>query len=282
MSYSTRFELELGTAGQPAEAILLLQVNNAGLQMLVADRDRKPLRFSMVEFDRETAETGSLSALSEWLAENREWTRQWGRVVVVHDCQQATIVPASLYNVDNGKELLDLQFGDLFKGTLLTEQITGRQDYTVYRISTEAYHTLSAVNGITVHRHLYSLWMAWLEKQPTAADGQAFMLFEASHVVMAVRKEDWLLLQQYEYQQPEDISYYLLAVLSQYDLSPETAEVHFNGWIDLESSLYAELKKYILNLRVAAVPGDLTWDLRQLDDQPAHYFTPLMQMATCV
>lgn len=281
MSYTTQFEVSLGDHSEASAHVLYLQVATEGLQLLVINQQKQPLFFQRVEFDKDSVENGSIAPLAEWLSEQREWTRKWGKMVIVHDCRQVVLVPAALYNVDNGKELLDLQFGDLFKGTLLTEQVVGRQDYSVYRISTEAFHHLSSANLITQHRHLISLWLSWLEKLPIAEHGQAFMMFESSHVYLALRKEDWLLVQQYEYQQPEDISYYLLSALDQTGIPPEKLQLYINGWIDTDSSLYAELFKYILDIRIAPVPDGMQLIESSLEGQPAHYFTPLMQMASC-
>ncbi len=282
MNYTTRFDLRFAPEGNPSEATLFLQVGQEGLQLLITDAGHRPLAFRAVEFEKEAAENGSLVGLRDWLLEHRDWTRQWSKLWILHDCPQVSIVPAALYNVDNGKELLDAQFGDLFKGTLLTEQVSGRQDYAIYRIPTEAYHALSNAHPNSLHRHLLSVWLAWLEKLPTAAAGQIFLLFDNNRVAVAIRKEDWLLVQSYAFQQPEDISYYLLAATTHLNLDPETVELFFNGWIDTGSSLYAELFKYFRNIAVTPAPEGVTLSAESLQDQPEHYFTPLMQLASCV
>lgn len=282
MSYTTLFDLKWGEHSAASDQLLFLQVAPEGLQVLGTDARRQPLLFQRIAFDKDSVETGSVAPLAEWLNENREFTRQWSRLVIVHDCPQMVLVPAALYNVDNGKELLDIQYGDLFRGTMLTEQVTGRQDYSVYRISTDAFHHLAAANVITQHRHLISLWMEWLDKIPSYEDGEAFILFENNHFYLAVRKKNWQLVQQYEFQQPEDISYYLLSALEQSGLDPLAVELYINGWIDTDSSLFSELTKYIRDIRLAPVPNGLVLPEDKLSDLPPHYFTPLIQLSSCV
>jgi hypothetical protein len=280
MSYTTRFDLSFGDHSDPSRHLLLMQVSEAGLQLLATDDQKQPLMYRQIQFEKDSSEPGT--TLKEWLNEHQEWLRKWSRIVVVHDCLQSTVVPAALYNVDNGKELLDLQFGDLFRGTMLTEQVPGRQDYTVYRIPSEWYQLLTASNTAVQHRNLFTLWLAWIENQPSNDNGQAYLLFESGRMMMVVRKESLLLVQQFEFQVPEDISYYLLAVLQQFELSPETVQVLVDGWIDKDSSLYMELFKYVRNLKTVKLNEGIQLDPGLLEGQPIHYFTPLIHMAKCV
>ncbi|MFT4024209.1 MAG: DUF3822 family protein [Flavihumibacter sp.] len=282
MSYTKLLDLKLSDQQQPAEEILFLQVSPRALQVMVANALRQPLLFQRIEFDKDSVEEKPEAPLAAWLHENRDFTRQWSRVVIIHDCAQAVLVPAVLYNVDNGKELLDVQFGDLFKGALLADEINGRQDYSVYRIPAETFRQLAAANDNIQHRHLISLWLEWLDKIPAYEAGEVFVLFETSHIYLAVRREEWQLVQPYEYQQPEDISYYLLSALEHTGLDPEKIQLYFNGWINTDSSLYNELIKYVADIRMAPVPNGLVLPEDQLGDGQAHYFTPLIQMASCV
>lgn len=281
MLYTKLLDLKLGDYQSPADQLLFLQVAKEGLQVLVTSAARQPLLFQRIEFDKDSTENGSVAALAEWLNEHRAFTRQWARLVIIHDCEQMVLVPAALYNVDNGQELLDVQFGDLFRGTMLTEQIHGRQDYSVYRVSTDAFHHLAGAHVMTQHRHLVSLWLEWLDKIPAYSEGEAFLLFETNRIYLALRKKEWQVVQQYEYQQPEDISYYLLSALEQTGLDPATVQLYFNGWINTDSSLYAELIKYVTDIRMAPVPNGLVLPEDKLGDEPAHYFTPLIQLASC-
>ncbi|ULQ54203.1 DUF3822 family protein [Flavihumibacter fluvii] len=280
MSYSTRFDLAFGDLADLSQHLLLVQLSDDAIQLLATDQQRQPLMYQFVQIQADEADRGQVVA--DWLSQHAGWLQQWGRVFVAHQTMQATIVPAQLFNVDNGKELIDLQFGDLFRGTILTEQVPGRQDYTVYRIPSELFANISAAHPSIVHRHVFSLWISWLDKLPVDASGQVYLLFETNRVFMAIRREDWLLIQQYEFQAPEDISYYLLASLHEFELSPETVKVYVDGWIDTQSAVYQEMFKYIRFLETASLPEGIRLDERHLQGQPLHFFTPLIQMAQCV
>lgn len=280
MSYSTRFDLTFGDLSDLSQNLLFVQVADDAIQLLGTSPQRKPLLYRFIQVEADPTDRDQV--MSDWINAHSSWMQQWARVIVVHQAIHATVVPAQLFNVDNGKELIDLQFGDLFRGTILTEQVPERQDYTVYRIPTELFTNFSIAHPAILHRHLFSLWLGWLNKLPTEPDGQVFLLFEINRVFMAIRREDWLLVQQYEYQAPEDISFYLLAALQEFQLSPETVAVTIDGWIDTQSAVYLELVKYIRNLKTAVLPEGITVEEQALQEQPLHFFTPLIQMAQCV
>lgn len=280
MSYSTRFDLTFADLSDLSQNLLFVQVADDAIQLLGTNPQRQPLLYRFIQVEADPADIGQVMA--DWINAHSSWMQQWARVIVVHQAIHATVVPAQLFNVDNGKELIDLQFGDLFRGTILTEQVPERQDYTVYRIPTELFTNFAIAHPAILHRHLFSLWLGWLNKVPAEADGQVFLLFEINRVFMAIRREDWLLVQQYEYQAPEDISFYLLAALQEFQLSPETVTVTIDGWIDTQSAVYQELVKYIRNLKTAVLPEGITIDKQALQEQPLHFFTPLIQMAQCV
>lgn len=280
MVYTTRFDVAFSDVANPADHTLLLQALDTGVQLFAVNDKCQPVLYKNIQFDSISMELGT--PLTDWLKEQKDWLSGWGRLVVVHYAPQAAVVPAALYSVDNGKELLDIQFGDLFRGTLLAEQVPGRNDYTIYRIPTTLYQELSAIHLKVQHRHLFSLWMAWLDKQHASANGDVYLLFETTHVAVAIRKQEWVLIQLYEYSVPEDVSYQVLHALEQHELSPQSVTVHVDGWIDKDSALYLELYKYFRNIRTVRVPESMEVDITRLQDQPENYFTPLMQMATCV
>lgn len=281
MSHSTRFDITLGVHSDPSQCLLMLQVLEEGLRLLVVDQEKHPLLYRLIQFDRSAVELDS--ALVDWLRENHQWLQSWSEIVVVHQGIQAAVIPAAVFHEENSKELLDLQYGDLFRGTTLTDLVAGREDYVIYRVPTSWYHALSDANNKVRHRHFFSLWIKWLDGLPKdPAIGQAYLMFETNRVAMAIRRDEWLLLQQYEYHVPEDISYFLLSALEQFNMSPETVHVTLDGWIDVQSALYLELYKYIRNLDTVKLPDSVQLDRALLQDQPEHYFTPLIQMATCV
>lgn len=280
MAHLTKFTLSFGDYSDPGMHVLLVQASGYSVQLLAISPDHQPLLFKMFEFIGDESEHPQ--AFKDWLYEHASWLQKWGRVMVLHQCEQATMVPAALYNVDNGKELLDIQFGDLFRGTLLTEQVGDRQDYLVYRIPSDLYQTWMIAHPGVQHRHLFSIWINWLDRLPKDPDGQVFLLFETSRVMMAIRRDDWLLVQQYEYQSPEDVLYFLLSAIQSFDLSPETVKLVLDGFIETQSSLYLELFKYFRHLELASLPEGVQVSDDQLQDFPVHYFTPLIQMAQCV
>ncbi|MBC6489727.1 DUF3822 family protein [Flavihumibacter stibioxidans] len=280
MSYTTRIDITLGDHSDPSQQKLFLQVLDEGLRILAVNESKQPVLYRLIEYEKDAVEQDS--GLQTWLQEQADWLQLWGALVVVHHCQQAAVVPESLFGNDNGKELLDCLFGDLFRGTMLTEKIPDREDYSLYRISTARYLGLAAAHHSVKQYHLFTAWLPGLEQLPAGPDGDVYLLFENKKVAMAVRNNGWQMISQYEYQVPEDISYILLSALQQAGLSPETVSVHLDGWIERDSALFLELFKYIRNLEIAVLPESVQLDESLLQGQPVHFFNPLIQMSQCV
>ena len=280
MSYTTRLDISLSNKGTEARQKLFVQVLDEGLHVLAIDEQKQPVLYQLIDFDKDNLDQGT--GLQTWLQEQAEWLKSWSSLVVIHHCQQATVVPELLFGNDNGKELLDSLYGDLFRGTMLTEKIPGRDDYSLYRIQTGTYLSLSAANGSVKQYHLFTAWLAWLEGIPESSNGDAYLLFENKKLAVAIRNNGWKMISQFEYQVPEDVSYFLLSALLHAGLSAETVAVHLDGWIEKDSAMYLELFKYIRNLETVTLPDSVQLDESLLNGQPVHFFTPLIEMSQCV
>ena len=99
-------------------------------------------------------------------------------------------------------------------------------------------------------------------------------------LVSAVKDKQLHLLQSYAYEAAEDVGYYLLNICRQLQLSPENTTVLLSGMIEVSSVLYTEIFKYFGQVKLdswsdaAAIPA--------LEEYPAHFFSPLLKLATCV
>ena len=94
---------------------------------------------------------------------------------------------------------------------------------------------------------------------------------------MAVYKQKQLqLIRSFDYQTPEDVVYHLLNMSALLGLELSTTIFIVAGLIDLDSSLFTELYKYIPVLQMEkAADGFLKNEV--FSQFPAHYFTPFFK-----
>ena len=96
--------------------------------------------------------------------------------------------------------------------------------------------------------------------------------------VLILHEGQLIHLQTYFYQVPEDVAFYLLSVCQLYGLKPEEIKVCIAGLIESDSALYHELGRYFLHLQWI----ESNWQKNPAGDYPPHYFSPLVDMSSCV
>lgn len=98
------------------------------------------------------------------------------------------------------------------------------------------------------------------------------------HYFFAVLVRNNLLqfVQEFQYDTPADVLYYLLKICEDQLISTSELNVELSGLIDQESSLYRELWQYFVHLQFR----DASWETSG-NAFPAHYFTTLNDLAKC-
>ncbi|HEY8398544.1 MAG TPA: DUF3822 family protein [Flavihumibacter sp.] len=279
MSYTTSFKIELNDLSNLSDKHLLVQLAEDGIRLLGMHPDGQPLFIESVKFDPVEEEQ---APLQDWVRDQKEWVNRWERLIVLHQTSQSVLVPSALYGNENAKELLDCQFGDLFKGTMLTDQHADGNHYTLYRMPRETYNGIADLHPNTRHIHQLTAWMQHLSKMEHPEEGVLYLVIDQQRLFLALYNKGWKIFQQYIYQTPDDVSYLVLRALEAEGLSPATTRVEWSGWMDTESALYLDLYKYLGNLVQTGVPDGIELNDRHLQGMPVHFFTPLIQSGLCV
>jgi hypothetical protein len=107
------------------------------------------------------------------------------------------------------------------------------------------------------------------------------IFYPEKFIVAFFSDKELQILQTYEYETPEDVSYYLLKICRQFDVAQQNLNVNVSGLIERDSVLYAELLKYFQHLECDHMP-QLLETKGLLQDIPEHYFSPILKMAVCV
>ena len=102
----------------------------------------------------------------------------------------------------------------------------------------------------------------------------------SSHIEIVVKQEHKLLLaNQFTIKTQEDILYYILFILEQYQLNPLTANISVAGNIDVTSGLLTTLKKYIKNIHL--IHGHKNIDWTSITGIPQHFNYTLLNRIFC-
>ena len=106
---------------------------------------------------------------------------------------------------------------------------------------------------------------------------RAHLLFYEGHFLLAAYRDDQLqLMRSFVYETPEDVVYHLLNIVSLGAFNLQKTIFSIAGLIDLDSSLYAELYKYIPVLQVERA-DDRMFNNEAFSEYPSHYFIPFFK-----
>jgi len=222
-----------------------------------------------------------MEALQEILAGDELLQHSYREAFVVYHYTDSNLLPEKFFHIELNKPVTELVFGNAHKGLLLSEKIPGWNVYNIYRIPREAHAVMQQKFAAGKYWHYYTIMLSGIDRQ-ASGEGVIKIIVSSDRFVAAVFKDNALqLLQTYSYDTPDDVSYHLLAICHQCGLNNEQVLLKISGLLDEQSILYQELFKYFLHLEWEAATGGARLH-EGFDAYPAHYFSPLLNMALCV
>ncbi|MGB8192050.1 MAG: DUF3822 family protein [Chitinophagaceae bacterium] len=266
------------------QSLLLMEANPHGLSYLVLHQVRQEV-LDAKYYTLPGAEGKNLSDRFRTIIDTDEVLHQQFREsMVLYNFAEGMLVPDTLFNLETNRELIDLAYGSVSKGLILSEKVPSHPAHTTYRIPADVHSLFQHSFNTGKYWHIYTLWLASLKNfPPEAEDNQAqlYVLFYPDRMLVAVYKNTQLqLVQTFEYQVAEDVVYYLLNICRQLQLSAEEALVVVSGYAQHDSPLFTEMRKYFMHCRLDEAPATFTTQV--FDPLPAHFFSPLLKMALCV
>lgn len=227
-------------------------------------------------------EEPAATILQDLVESDQELQEEIRETVVIYNYGETSLLPDPYFAIEVSKPLTELVTGNAQKGLVLSEKIFGRNMYTIYRIPREIHSFLQRKFSAGKYWHFYSLLLYSTAETKNAPATSFRLYFYPDKFVAAVfNGNEPQLLQSYTYQIPEDVSYYLLNICKQFSIDPSEVQLYISGLIDADSALYSEVCRYFLNIEWDT-NGTAAWKNDKLADYPAHYFSPLLQMALCV
>lgn len=207
---------------------------------------------------------------------------QWNEVIIVYNFPDSSLLPEKYFDIGMNKSISELLFGNAFKGLILSEKIPAWDVYNIYRIQREVHGVLQQKFPGVRYWHYYSILLSSIDKQAEMHDSLLKCIFYPEKCIVAFLKGTQLqLLQTFQYETPEDVSYFLLTICRQFEATQESSKLLVAGLIEQQSALYTELLKYFEHIECDRIPEEIqTQDL--LQNFPDHYFSTILKMALCV
>lgn len=213
---------------------------------------------------------------NEWLA------RSYNKVTVVYYFPESILVPEEIYDDSLNKTSLDLMYGDLNRGEVLTDKLTDRNLYNVYRVPSALHQLLGAHFPKGHFFHAYTVVLKRKKQIAPKAEGdEATLVFYPNKLLFGLfRNGELQIMQTFEYETAEDVAYHLLNACRQFNVDCEQILLRVSGLIDDHSSVYSGLQKYFLQVELDERPADLKYN-EAFNEYPLHFFTSLFNIALC-
>lgn len=258
-------------ANLPAGGILAMLAGKNHFSFCITNRAGDVLYrlnyFSVKEWDN--------SAIQQLLAELPTLDVGIQGVELAFESGAFTLVPVADFQDDKlsriHHSLHPFSSNHIFKKDSLAEW----QLYIGYTIPSLLLHTLQARYPDLRVRHCLKL--ALQQAGQSGRQGKLLVNFRPNYFfVVLLRNNRLQFAQEFIYDTPADVLYYLLKIGEDLLISPHEIIVELTGLVDQESALYRELCQYFINLEFRKAG----WQSSE-SAFPAHYFTSLNDLAKC-
>ena len=233
--------------------------------------------------DREMTNTGKLIQLLEgelnWLADSFSKTR------LIFDQGQSTLVPEALFKEEEKGSMFDFNIaGGPYKETELRhDHLKSLDAYAIYHVPASFSDLFQRFfPGASVYHHSTAVIQSLFLKNINQENAKLLYVNTGKSRMDILRfkgkKLDYY--NSFKYNTAEDFMYYLIFVVEQLGLNPESVEVMMLGEIDKHSSLSDLALKYVRNIHFEKRNEDFRYSF-VFDQLPGHYYFNLLNASLC-
>ena len=205
--------------------------------------------------------------------------KNYKAVYINYFSEQFTLCPNHFYDETLKKDFLQFNCGSVGTKIILTNDISSNINL-IYSIP----ETLKSLFDqlFPNHQLKHSICvLAQLAINSNEFKNDSILLhINESHIEFIVKQEQQLVLaNQFSIKTEQDVLYYLLFLIEQYQLNPLAINVCVSGNLTSDSELYLLLKKYIKNLRLASGHKNLIYT--DINGAPQHFNYTLLNRIFC-
>jgi len=263
-------------SSEPVQPVLLFQASEKHLAFAITNKNATEL----IELAYCSIENINLEPLNEFLNQYPVLKNlQFYDIQIAFSGQHAVFIPSAEAEMTDAEVVVKTQFGNYDGVRIVSEKIPEWQLYNAYAVENVLWDWVHTIFPFSKFRHQSTLSV----KQMLAASDEGCLLVDFgtySFSVLAGAGGKILFSNHCSYTTPEDVLFVLLKTCQQFSLSQQTVSVRLSGLIDMQSALYKELFQYFreITFREAGWHTGNTGNT----EYPAHFFTSLNDLATCV
>jgi hypothetical protein len=234
---------------------LSIQVSLNGLSFCVADTVSQEILYSdSVTFAQKKHPSALLHELQKLFDKHGITNNPFDEVVVVHRNALFALVPATLFQPDQLEAYLKLNIKILQNDVLAYDELKNQEIVNVYVPFMNINNYIYELYGEFVFLHNGTVLIeTLLNKYGNQKETLCYGHVSKNQLdFLVMRQKELLFYNSFPYNTKEDFAYYLLFVLEQMELDPETVAVKLFGDIEEDDSIFALCHTYIRHISIFA------------------------------
>jgi hypothetical protein len=205
--------------------------------------------------------------------------KRYVNVLINYFDKQFTLCPTNFYNADNLRSMLEFNVGSVENRLIVTDEINS-DIKLIYAIDEQLKSTLDQLFPNHQLKHSLSVLSKLMLNAEEFAKENVLLSIHSNYIEVVLKQDHKLILaNQFAIKTQEDVLYYVLFILEQYQLNPLFVNISVVGNVDSNSSLMSSIRKYIKNIRLATGHKSLNWT--EVQGMPQHFNYSLLNRLFC-
>lgn len=273
---NTVFEI-MPSSYDPEKCALICEVSNEGFSYCIRNEDEKSyVGLAIYHFDSTKPAVGFPIALQVLFHQHDIFSKKFRKVCVGFSVPQSVLIPFSMYDRDKNQTLMNLLFGDIeTENVILSDIISEQSLYNSYRLSAATVEMVKNQFPQATMTHQYSLI---LKNFSGNADRMSVIFYTQKVVVHVFSQGKHFLLNSFDFNTANDISYILLNICKQ--LKIKKIHLVLSGLVEENSALYDEIYKYFDDIEFAPFRKEYSYS-EEITKFPSHYFSHIFDIDSC-
>jgi hypothetical protein len=273
------FLIEPTIKNHTGQSTLFIEISIQGVSYIVLHNDTDCTALGIYHFPEDTAHDAAAVLLKLIVSTQKLLQADFKKINIVYSYPTALYIPHQFFDHATFKKMFELVHGEIGDELLLKTDFMYRQQlHNVYALPKQVDAVVSYLFSADFCTHQYSLLPNAFKQE-----GSHLYCIVGIHyfTVLCMKAGKLQVVQTFGYKVAEDFSYHLLSICSSFELELHDTTVTVSGMIDENSILYKELYKYFVHIQFAPLPDKFSYP-EAIDQYPAHYFSHLFLLASCV
>lgn len=266
-----------GIYGERTETCnLFIEAGETHIASLCSPQENKQLSsFELFQFEAGNKNNFS-KIFQEVLLHSALLNQSYNTVKIIWENECCVCVPPSLFNEANAQDYLNTIAGETINNNHASWYKTGEM-VIVFREQEDRREVLQKQFPLAAQHHKYGVLLNNINAEPLGLSSAINIIFYHTHFIMVVTKHQQLqLIQRFTYHTANEVIYHILNTCERTQIPVNETSFTISGLIDHQSSLYAELYKYISHLHVETM-SEVSFNKQAMAGYPSHYFVPFFK-----